>query len=274
MNKALSDRAEHAQIDCIGVFDSGVGGLSVLAALRQRLPGVAMRYIGDVAHAPYGERSIADVTRRCVALTECLLADGARGVVVACNTATVLAIDALRARWPHIAFVGVEPGVKPAAARSRTRRIAVMATPATAASDRLRLTIARHAGGVHVHIQPCAELANAIERGIVAGPALLAILRPLCDQIRAAAVDTVVLGCTHYRFVAATIQELLGPDVELIDTAIAIAERAASIWQPAFAPDDQNASVRVTSTGSTDTMQALLRECPSLHGIEVESQTA
>ena len=255
---------------CIGVFDSGVGGLSVLRALHRRLPATAMVYVGDVSHAPYGERPAAEVVARCEVLIEHLVSRGARLIVVACNTATVLGIELLRQRWPHLTFVGVEPGVKPAAAGSRSGRIAVLATPATSASARLRRLIERHAGGVHVHVQPCPGLAAAIERSALHGPALLDVLRPCCDAVLAANVDTVVLGCTHYPFVAGPIQFLLGTDITLIDTASAISDRVASLWQNAPEPEAA-ATVRAISTGAAHTMQALLLRCPGLETTMVES---
>ena len=258
---------------CIGVFDSGVGGLSILRALRTRLPDASMVYVGDVAHAPYGDRPAAQVIERSMQVVEWLVAQGATMIVVTCNTATVLAIEALRARWPRVVFVGVEPGVKPAAARSRTRRIAVMATVATARSERLRRLIARHAEAAHVHVEPCPGLVDAIERGELQGAALLEVLEPHCDAIRAADVDTVVLGCTHYPFIEASISALLGGQVTLIDTATAIAERSATLWEQSLPPCDAAPTRRVISTGATGTMQSLLDRCNGLEHIAVEVLT-
>ena len=257
----------------IGVFDSGVGGLSILRALRERLPVASMLYVGDVAHAPYGDRSADQVLERSLRVVEWLASQGATMIVIACNTATVLAIEALRARWPTLVFVGVEPGVKPAAASSRTRRIAVMTTAATASSERLRHLIARYAEDAHVHVQPCPGLADAIERGVLQGPALLDVLAPHCDRIRAANVDTVVLGCTHYPFVEASIRVLLGSEITVIDTATAIAERSASVWKQSLPVFDGSPTVRALSTGATGTMQLLLAQCPGLDHIEVEVLT-
>lgn len=264
---AVNDAARPA---CIGLFDSGVGGLSILRALHQRLPEASMLYVGDVSHAPYGERPVNEVVDRSMRIVEWLAGRGARMIVVACNTATVLAIDALRARRPTLDFVGVEPGVKPAAARSTTRRIAVMATPATATSERLRHLIARHAEGAYVHVQPCPGLAGLIERGAIHGPALRGVLQPCCDEIVAANVDTVVLGCTHYPFVEDAIRALLGAEIALIDTAAAIAERAASLWEPAPPLFATNPTVRVMSTGASGTMLQLLQQCPGLERTAVE----
>ncbi len=267
------ERGAPAMPPCIGVFDSGVGGLTVLRALHQRLPGTPMIYVGDVSHAPYGQRSAKEVIARSTQIVQWLADQGAQMIVVACNTATVLAIEALRARWPGLVFVGVEPGVKPAVARSRTRRIAVMATPATAASERLRHLITRYAEDAHVHVQPCHDLASVIERGVLAGPALLEVLQPYCDAILAASVDTVVLGCTHYAFVEDSIRSLLGPGITLIDTATAVAERTASMWEQAPPLFVANPTIRITRTGESGTMQLLLSRCPDLETTGVEPLT-
>jgi glutamate racemase len=257
--------------ELIGVFDSGVGGLSILRALHQRLPRASMIYVGDVAHAPYGDRPASDVIERCAKIVEMLAERGARMIVVACNTATVLAIETLRARWPDRVFIGVEPGVKPGAARSKSKRIAVMATVATAQSERLRHLVARYAEDAHVHIEACPGLASAIECGVLGGPDLLAVLEPHCKAIRAANVDTAVLGCTHYPFVETAIRELLGDRITLIDTATAIAERGAALWEQAAPIIEARPSLRVLSSGGIDTMRQLLQQCPGLDRIDVES---
>ena len=254
---------------CIGVFDSGVGGLSVLRELHRRLPTAALTYVGDVAHAPYGPRPASEVLARCERIVGHLADQGAALIVVACNTATVHAIETLRARWPALRFVGVEPGVKPGVARSRTRRIAVMATSATVRSARMRRLLEHHAQGVHVHLQPCPGLADAIEQGALDGTVLSTVLTPYCDRIRAADVDTVVLACTHYPFVAAEIQRLLGSGVVLIDTAAAVAEQAASVWTDA--QSIATPQLRVQSTGSMQTMQRLLRECAGFEAVQVDA---
>lgn len=252
----------------IGVFDSGVGGLSVLDALRHRLPRAALCYLGDVAYAPYGERSDDAITSRCDRIVHHLVERGARIVVVACNTATVLTIATLRARFPDIAFVGVEPGVKPAAAQSRARRIAVMATPATSRSARLRHLIDAHAAGVQTHVEPCPGLADAIERGFVDGPELRALLQPHVDRVRASGADTVVLGCTHYPFAAELLQSMLGPAVTLLDTAAAVATRVAAVCGDPGAGD---ARLDVASTGATEAMRMLLARCRHLEDVTVET---
>jgi glutamate racemase len=257
---------------CIGVFDSGVGGLSVLRSLRARLPATPMVYIGDVSHAPYGERAAQEVIARSDRIVAELVRMGAGIIVVACNTATVLGIATLRARWPALTVVGVEPGVKPAAVQSRRGRIAVMATPATAVSARLRHLIDTHAAHVHVHVEACPGLADAIESGMPDGPSLSALLAPRCDAVRAADVDTVVLGCTHYPFVAGAIQRLLGPGVGLVDTASAIAQRVVMLCGDGTR-DEPAVALRVFSTGATRPMNELLARCAEFDRVDARPLT-
>ena len=266
-----NDLDKHPRADsvatCIGMFDSGVGGLSVLRALRQRLPAAPLLYVADSAHAPYGGRSTNDIVERSAALVEHLLRHDVGLIVVACNTATTAAIAALRRRWPALPFVGVEPGIKPAVAQSRKRRIAVMATSATINSLRVKHLVELHGGDAHVHLQACPGLVDVIEAGLLDGPELLAVLKPYCDRVRGAGVDTVVLGCTHYPFVAAQIARLLGPGITLLDTAQAIAERAAALWAPRAA--GRALSLRLQTTGSPSTMLRLARQCLAFDG-EIE----
>ena len=227
-----------------------------------------MVYVGDVAFAPYGSRPAPEVLARCERIVGHLAGLGARLIVVACNTATVLAIDTLRKAWPALTFVGVEPGIKPGVACSRTKRIAVMATAATLQSARLRHLVERHPAGVSVLLQPCPQLADTIEAGTLDGPALRDVLMPYCNRIREARVDTVVLACTHYAFVADTIQRLLGPGVTLIDTAQAVADRVASLWVDPGMHDAPTLDVQ--STGDTHTMRRLLGLCPGFETVLVE----
>jgi len=213
----------------IGVFDSGVGGFTVLRELRALLPGVRLRYLADTAHAPYGGRSAEDIRARSLAITEHLVASGAGLVVVACNTATAHAIDTLRERWPALPFVGTEPGIKPAVAATRNGRIGVLSTRATAASERLRALIARHAGGCEVVVQGCPGVVNHIEAGDLGSAELRALVEQHCKPLRAAGVDTVLLGCTHYPLIEPLWQAALGPGVQLLRIETAVARRAAEL---------------------------------------------
>jgi glutamate racemase len=250
----------------IGVFDSGVGGLSVLRALHGKRPDADLHYIADSGHAPYGDRDAAHVIERSVRLTDHLVGLGANMVVVACNTATAWAIDTLRARHPSLLLVGVEPGVKPAAVLSRSQRIGVMATPATLASTRFANLVTRHAPRCTVTPLPCPGLAAAIEQGHDSQQEVDRLLDGFCAQLRLADVDTVVLGCTHYPFVAERIAQRL-PQVQLIDTADAVATQALRLRGTDAGQSASGTRPRLLlqSTGDTTVLERLAREGLGLH---------
>ncbi len=223
----------------VGVFDSGVGGLSVLRAIRQELPREHLLYVGDSGCAPYGDRSAAFVTERAMAITRFLIEQQAKAVVVACNTATAIAVEALRARFA-IPIVAIEPAVKPAAAQTRSRVVGVLATTGTLSSPNMARLLAefgrlrqgsgepRHSeatagSDVQFLIQPCPGLADQVERGELASEQTRALVtryvRPLIEQ----GADILVLGCTHYPFLTPLIQQIAGPGVDVIDPATAVA---------------------------------------------------
>ena len=241
----------------IGVFDSGLGGLSVLRALRAALPDARFLYLADSRHAPYGERDAAFVQDRAHAIAAQLIERGAGLLVVACNSATATAIDSLRAAWPGVPIVGVEPGVKPAVALTRNGRIGVMGTRMTLASERFRALVEREAKDIVVHAQPCDGLAAAIEAGDAApADALRESVARHCAPLRAAGVDTVVLGCTHYPFVRDAIEAELGPGVQIVDTAQAIARQAARrALECVPRADAQAAALRLQTTGEREVLR-------------------
>lgn len=232
---------------CIGMFDSGVGGLSILQAVRERLHGAPIRYVADSAYAPYGERSDAEVLDRCQRITAHLVAQGASVIVVACNTATAVAIDVLRSAHPRVRFVGVEPGVRPAVLASRKRHIGVMATNATLRSERFQNLLRRDAADCRVHLQACRGLAAAIERGRRADPELLALIAEQAGAVREAGVDAVALGCTHYPFVRPEIERVLGAGVQIVETSAAVAAQVARLWSGEA--NDERGSCRIETTG-------------------------
>ena len=212
----------------VGVFDSGVGGLSVLRALREQLPGVALHYVADAGHAPYGERSDGHVVTRSRRVASHLIDGGAQFIVIACNTATAVAAQLLRETWPQTPIIGVEPGIKPALLATRNGRIGVMATRATLGSEKFRRLAAALATGDALHLRACDGLAAAIEQGQFDHDLMLALIETHCAPLREQGVDTVVLGCTHYTFVRPQIQAAMGPAVQIIDTAEAVARHAAN----------------------------------------------
>lgn len=232
----------------IGVFDSGVGGLSVLKALRSSLPGVGFHYVADSGHAPYGPRTTEEILARSLAIGAHLIASGAALIVVACNTATAHAVAALRARWPELPIVGIEPGIKPAVQATRNGRIAVMATQATVESERYRQLIATHGGDVKVHSQACPGLVDRIETGQLDDPELQALLQRYCDQVRDSGADTVLLGCTHFPFIQDRIERQLGPTVTVLNTEGAVARQARKRWDELSLPSGAD-DVRLQSTG-------------------------
>jgi glutamate racemase len=215
----------------IGVFDSGIGGLSILRALRALMPNEDYVYYADTAHAPYGEREDGFVMERAQALTRELVERlHIKALVVACNTATAAAIAQLRAQWPGLTIVGVEPALKPAAALSRTQRVGVLATRGTLSSEKFSLLKAslegQGQGQADFVLQPCDGLAAAIEAGDSRrSDALLAqyigALGPLGWQ--EGQIDTLVLGCTHYAFAMDAVQRLAGPQVGVLETGEPVA---------------------------------------------------
>lgn len=231
----------------IGLFDSGVGGLSVMRSLLPVAPHAGYRYVADSGFAPYGERTDAYVRERCRRIAELLLARGIDLMVVACNTATAIAVEELRQCWPELPIVGVEPGVKPATQISRNGRIAVLATAGTLASRRYATLIERYAAGMEIFPVACDGLAGALEQHDTQSPQVLTLVERYAAQVRAAGCDTAVLGCTHYPFVTPAWRQALGPDVTLVDTGDAVARQVGRLIAalpgraPAPVPDAANA---------------------------------
>ncbi len=209
----------------IGVFDSGLGGLSVLAALVEALPQADFAYYADTAHVPYGNKSEAQIQCRVLAIGDYLATQGCDLLVVACNTATATAVQALRAAHPGIPVVGVEPGIKPAAQESRSGRIAVLATEATANSQRLKHLIRDHGSNVEVFVEPCPGWATHVEMLQLDDPALATDVRARVEPLLEQGVDRIVLGCTHYSFLAPLLREVAGARAQLVDVAAAVARQ-------------------------------------------------
>lgn len=209
----------------IGVFDSGLGGLSVLAALVDALPRADFSYYADTAHVPYGNKSEEQIQGRVLAIGEHLAKHGCGLLVVACNTATAAAVQALRAAHPGIPVVGVEPGIKPAAQETQSGRIAVLATEATANSQRLKHLIRDHAGHVEVFVEPCPGWATHVEMLQLDDPALAADVCARIEPLLEKGVDRIVLGCTHYSFLAPLLREVVGTRAQLVDVADAVARQ-------------------------------------------------
>ena len=229
----------------IGVFDSGLGGISVLKAIHQLLPAEQLIYVADSAHAPYGAKTTDYIQQRCQKVAEFLLSQEIKVLVVACNTATVHAVEFLRTYLP-IPVVGIEPAVKPAARHSQSKVIGVLATQQTVNSVRLQRLIAEHAQGVQVILQACPGLVEHVEAGDFASEAvqqlLTAYLQPLLDV----GADTVVLGCTHYPFLSETIQQLTQGRLTIIETSIPVTHQLIRVLQQAERKCQQAITGKVT----------------------------
>ncbi len=242
-----------SKIPKIGVFDSGLGGLTVVRSIRERLPGAEILYLADTAHAPYGEKSHEEI--RCYSLEIArffLEEQGTDALVVACNTATSAAIAALRERYGDLPIVGTEPGIKPALNTTRTGKIGVMATPATLAGEKYQALVDRLCGTQEVELfeRACPGLVERIEAGRADAPETRAMLEEWLAPMRRAGVDTIVLGCTHYPLAAEAIGQVMEAPVTLIETGEAIARRLATLLgeQPAEEPGN----IRIFATGPID----------------------
>ncbi|HEU0198034.1 MAG TPA: glutamate racemase [Nevskiaceae bacterium] len=242
----------------VGVFDSGVGGLSVLQELRIALPHEDFIYIADSAHCPYGGQPQPVVLARAEALTTELLRQGVKLITVACNTATVAAIDVLRSRH-GLAFVGIEPAVKPAAALTRSGVIGVLSTRVTADGERVQSLIRRFAHGVQVLTQACPGLVARVEAGQLTDGETRRLVERYTTPLLAAGADTLVLGCTHYPFLRPLIADVVGPQIRLLDTGAAVARRVASVLQDTarLAVRERRGRVRWLTTGDAAVMSGI-----------------
>ncbi|HSM99243.1 MAG TPA: glutamate racemase [Gallionella sp.] len=206
----------------IGVFDSGVGGLSVLREIRRELPGEDLLYVADSGHAPYGDKSAQLIEARAVAIVEFLLSRHAKAIVVACNTATGVAIDMLRARFT-VPIVAMEPAVKPAVTHTRSGVIGVLATSRTIASDNFAKLHERFGADAKILMQACPGLVEQVEAGDLSSDRSRALVERYVAPLLEQNADTIVLGCTHYPFLVPLIREIAGPAVAIIDPSAAIA---------------------------------------------------
>lgn len=244
----------------IGIFDSGVGGLSVLRAVRQALPQEALIYLADQAHVPYGPRPVEQVRAFAEGITRYLQSQGVKLIVVACNTASAAALHSLRQTFPELPFVGMEPAVKPAAEHTQTGVVGVLATPATFQGALYASVVERFASGVTVLQDTCPGLVMEIEAGHLDTAEVRAILEKALHPMLAQGIDTVVLGCTHFPFVIPLIEDIVGPGVRVIDPAPAIARQVARLLEVnnLTTTADQQGSVRYLTSGDPDQLAALL----------------
>lgn len=251
----------------IGIFDSGVGGLSVLKAIRQQRPSEALLYLADQAHVPYGPRSLEEVRSFSAAITRYLLSQGAKLVVVACNAASAAALQYLRQTFPQVPFVGMEPAVKPAAEGTQSGVVGVLATPATFQGALYASVVERFAQDVILLQHTCPGLVAQIEAGNLDSTETRRILENALHPMLARGIDTVVLGCTHYPFVIPLIQEIVGTSVRVVDPAPAVARQVGRVLEARglHHPDREEGEVIYLTTGDPEQLEALL---PRLVGEE------
>jgi len=258
--------SEIGPTSAVGVFDSGVGGLSVLGAVRRELPNEQLIYIADQAHVPYGSRQLEEVRTFAVGITRFLLSQPVKLIVVACNTASAAALHHLRERFPGIPFVGMEPAVKPAAEHTQSGAVGVLATPATFQGELYSSVVERFANDVKIYQDTCPGLVEYIEAGDLHAAPATAILKQAIDPMVKKGIDTIVLGCTHYPFVIPQIQYIAGPGVRVIDPAPAIARQARRVLmgKNLLADISSSAGMRFYTSGDAprfhDLAALLLRE--------------
>ncbi len=208
----------------IGVFDSGVGGLTVLREIRRLLPAEDLFYVADSAHVPYGDKPSTVIAARALAITEFLVERGAKAIVVACNTATGAAVRLLRMRY-SIPVIALEPAIKPAVERTRSGVIGVLATRRTLASQNLMQLVERFASRAEILLQPCPGLVERIESGDLDRAETRALTQDYLEPLLARGADTLVLGCTHYPLIRPLLQRLAGPEVLILDSGAAVARQ-------------------------------------------------
>ncbi|MDZ4202943.1 MAG: glutamate racemase [Gallionella sp.] len=256
-NEQLNHGVTLDQARAIGVFDSGVGGLSVLHHIRAALPDANLIYIADSGHVPYGDKSPEYITQRSLVLTRFLIEQGADAIVIACNTATAAAAATLRSQF-EIPIVGMEPAVKPAAAATKSGVVGVLATVGTLESARFAALLDKHAGSVKIVTQGCPGLVEQVERGDLAGPETRALVERYTAPLLASGADTLILGCTHYPFLAPLIHEVVGEEVALIDTGAAVARQLQRRIETELAG---RSGLSPTSPGQANRAQARPTEC-------------
>lgn len=233
----------------IGAFDSGLGGLTVVRALREAMSGERIVYIGDTAHVPYGGRSDAEVTAFSLQITRYLLeTHGAKALVVPCNTATSAAVPALRAAFPDLPIVGTEPGIKPATLATRTGIIGVLATVGTLGGDRMARLVSTFANGVTVLKQPCPRWVELVEAGEFDTAETRVAVRESVEPLLQRGADVLILGCTHFPALTPLIREVAGTNVAIVDTTNAVVRRVVQVVRPA--PAGSVGDLTIFATGA------------------------
>jgi glutamate racemase len=251
---------ENLSASPIGIFDSGVGGISVLRAIRELMPEEPVIYFGDQGHVPYGSRSMEQIQHFSATITRFLLRQSAKIIVVACNTASAAALKSLRETLPKVPLVGMEPAVKPAAERTQTGKVGVLATPATFQGRLYASVVERFANGVELFQSTCPGLVQQIEQGELNSSVTRRILEEALLPMLDKNIDTVVLGCTHYPFVIPVMQQIVGESVRVIDPAPAVARQTARLLEASGLRNKSNlkGGVKFYTSGDPEALKSLL----------------
>ena len=238
----------------VGIFDSGVGGLSVLREIHALLPTQPLYYIADQAHVPYGKRKLSEIRDFSFAITEFFAAMGVQLIVVACNTASAAALKDLREEYPQLTFVGMEPAVKPASQKTHNGIVGVLATPATFQGKLYSTLVEKFAKDVTIYTHTCPGLVEAIESGELSSDSTRTILKEALLPMVESGVDTIVLGCTHFPFVVPAIKNIVGPNISVIDPSPAIAKRVCSLLdsKELLENDSQNSKIIYGTSGEPE----------------------
>lgn len=258
----------------IGIFDSGVGGLSVLREMRALMPQEDILYFGDQGHVPYGPRPMKQIQDFSEGISRFLLTQNAKIIVVACNTASAAALKYLRETFPAVQFVGMEPAVKPAAEKTQTGKVGVLATPATFQGALYASVVERFANGVELFQNTCNGLVQQIELGNLNGDETRKILEDALHPMLEKNIDTVVLGCTHYPFVIPLIKQIVGDKVRVIDPAPSVAKQVKRLVEAGEMANqsEQDGKVRFITSGEADSVKSIIGVLLGIDG-EVETVT-
>ena len=245
----------------IGILDSGLGGLSVFNEVRKLMPTESVVYFGDSAWCPYGVRKPAEIQQRVFTITDLLLEKGCKIIIIACNSATISAVEAARATYP-VPFVGMEPGVKPAASLTKSGTIGILATEASLAGEKFHQLLSTHGKGIRTITRPCPSFVELVEHGNLQGPEAIAEVKKETLPLLEAGADVLVLGCTHYPFLRPLIQEVAGENVQIIDTGAAVARHTQSLMEHPSVSDTKPEYEFIT-TGDLARLQELFPTlCP------------
>lgn len=253
-------------LDPIAIFDSGVGGLSLLAHVADTLPYENILYFADQAHVPYGPRPAVEIRHFCQVISQFLIEQGAKIIVVGCNTASAAALTYLRQLFPTMPIVGMEPAVKPAAQQTKSGKVGVLATAVTFDSLRYSDLMTRFGKEITVYEDPCPGLVDLIEAGETHSPQIEQLLRPILAPMLNAGVDTLVLGCTHYPFVQPLIAKLVGTAVTIIEPTPAVARQTARVLQQQnrLAPPSLSRQIHLLTTGDVSVLREFASQILSI----------